>query len=393
VTIEERGRTAGRGTVVVFEASTDVVDGFDQLVDRRQSQRRNRTMAIAVAVVVAVFAVFAVQGTLSPDSTPEPMQPVPGKDVGDVPVWYDDAGLHRGDLVEQTPVELIEMDGDAINDGALALVRTGALYLDPATRDVWFHPWGGEPRIVGHSSSTGPSANPSGDIAAWFEGGELVVFDTASGGEIARRLPLWPTERAFGSNTCNTGCYEHQPPGNGFLEVSAERVVWTADELYGPSYAYDVSTGEISTVTAKRVDGHAVTIVDVHNDAVVYAVRDAWPLILDLPGSAPYEYRDVDPVDNLSRFSPSGSYVLSENARIGGRGHRQAPAIIDTQTGEVWAMPPAYSWIAWSYGDIALLNPSKGTSSGNVHRLLACDPVHQDCAELPVQGPVLMPTN
>jgi hypothetical protein len=30
------------------------------------------------------------------------MEPVPGLHVGDVPVRYDDAGLHRGNVVEQT---------------------------------------------------------------------------------------------------------------------------------------------------------------------------------------------------------------------------------------------------------------------------------------------------
>ena len=39
---------------------------------------------------------------------------------GEAPVWCDDAGLHRGDVVEQTPFELIRRVGV---EGALALVR------------------------------------------------------------------------------------------------------------------------------------------------------------------------------------------------------------------------------------------------------------------------------
>ena len=55
--------------------------------------------------------------------------------------------------MEQTPVELLRPErtlesGQILGDkGALALVRSGALYLDPATGDVWFHPWGGKPRV------------------------------------------------------------------------------------------------------------------------------------------------------------------------------------------------------------------------------------------------------
>jgi hypothetical protein len=172
---------------------------------------------VAVAVVALVFAVLTLQGTLLADSTPEPMEPVPGIEVGDVPVWYDDAGLHRGDVVEQTPVELRELDGYAIKDGVLALVRTGALYLDPATDDVWFHPWGGQPRIVGHNSSTGPSANPDGDVAAWFDGSRLVLYDTATGVDLlqnqdAEALVYDWRKRPQNSDTCSTGCYEHGQP-------------------------------------------------------------------------------------------------------------------------------------------------------------------------------------
>src|SRR5437868_3018338 len=111
--------------------------------------------------------------------------------------------------------------------GALALVRTGALYLDPATHEVWFHPWGGRPRIVGHDSEFGPAGDPNGDTAAWFEGfdasggapGGLVVYDTAKGRMISRTPETSPVGELSG---------DHNPPGNTFLQVTAHRVVWTA---------------------------------------------------------------------------------------------------------------------------------------------------------------------
>ena len=61
--------------------------------------------------------------------------------------------------MEHTPV---------VPQGALALVRSGALYWDEMS-DVWFHPWGGGPRIVGHTSVAGPGGDPNSDTAAWFE--------------------------------------------------------------------------------------------------------------------------------------------------------------------------------------------------------------------------------
>ena len=99
-------------------------------------------------------------------------------------------------------------------------MRSGAVYLDPATGDVWFHPWGGEPRIVGHNSDGGPRRGPNGDTAAWFEGSELVVYDTAAGREISR-------DRARAARVTGLAG-DHYPAGNGFLQVSAERVVWHA---------------------------------------------------------------------------------------------------------------------------------------------------------------------
>jgi hypothetical protein len=155
----------------------------DDVWRRRRRGRRNRGLVVgaaaaAVAVVLGVTVAVRAQDRAGSD----------GVVVGDVPVWYDADGLHRGDVVEQTPVEIGELNGDTMM-GALALVRSGAMYLDPATGDVWFHPWGGEPRIVGQNSEAGPGGDPSGDIAVWFEGsealnggpGELVVYNTAAG--------------------------------------------------------------------------------------------------------------------------------------------------------------------------------------------------------------------
>ena len=164
----------------------------------RRRVRRNRGLlagaaAAVVAVVLGVTAAVAGQGQGS-----DHLEPIVRPEVvDDAPVWYDARGLHRGDVVEETPIKIGQPDTmDTPLTGALALVRSGAVYVDDPVGDVWFHPWGGEPRIVGHDSEAGPGGDPNGDIAVWFEGsdadtlpagpGELVVYDTAAGREISR---------------------------------------------------------------------------------------------------------------------------------------------------------------------------------------------------------------
>ena len=103
--------------------------------------------------------------------------------------------------------------------GDLALVRTGALYRDQANNDVWFHPWGGEPRIVGRDSREGPGGDPNGDLAAWFEGQELVVYDTAKDREVSRTIFV-PGAVVAGA------AGDHVNGGNLFRQVSDQQVVW-----------------------------------------------------------------------------------------------------------------------------------------------------------------------
>ena len=85
-----------------------------------------------------------------------------------------------------------------------------------------------------------------------------------------------------------------------------------------------------------------------------------------------------------SRFSPSSNYVVS----VVGQAWESvySAAIIDTRTGELWPVPETrYSWSAWSYGDIALLQQGD--------ELLACDAALRTCETLPAEPPFLMPTN
>ncbi len=162
------------------------------------------------------------------------------------------------------------------------------------------------------------------------------------------------------------------------------RSVWCGrpDGVDG-TYVYDVSSGNISRSPDTAPDGRESSVLDTHDDAVAYAVDDKWHLVLDLPGRAPQDYPGVDP---YSRFSPSGRYVLSEGAPVAPTGPRHAAAIIDTGTGELRPVSGTrYAWIAWSYGDIALVQDKD--------ELLACDAARHTCEKLPAEPPFLMPTS
>jgi hypothetical protein len=355
------------------------------VIVRRSRRGRVATglAALAVLALAGVGLAVALQDAPAPTRLQITDDPEPTT-VPDAPVWYDARGLHHGDVVEQTPVELLAGEDGHVGVGALALVRSGAVYLDPATGDVWFHPWGGEPRIVGHNSLTrwpltpaGPGGDPNGDTAAWFDGSELVVYDTAAGHEISR------TEQPAAVDVL-TG--DHYPVGNRFLQVSAERVVWqgidTSGQYFAESssqYSYDLRTGRTS-------------VVEIRSDRFFVDVQDqveisAGPVDPSEPGGdqalvlSGYLHRRYPDLETHARLSPSGNYVLAVEGA-----ERHAAAIVDTRTGELWQVPnDTYPWIAWSYGDIALVDTDGP--------FLACDAARRTCERLHPDGPFLMPTN
>lgn len=340
-------------------------------VDDAWRQRRNRWLAAsaAVAAVAAVLAVTA-SGRGQDRAARDGLEAV---ERAGVPVWYDARGLHRADVVEKTPIAIGEQIGDTLK-GALALVRSGAVYTDAATGDVWFHPWGGDPRIVGRNSKAGPGGDPNGDTAAWFEGsdapnigpGELVVYNTAAGREISR------TRQARGVADCSGVCGDHYPAGNGFLQVSTKRVVWNS--RYG-IYSHDVRTRKTTVKTLKKR-----YLIDVHDQVKLLGERNPWLPVLTVPGRAEQRYPDLE---THARLSPSGLYVLAVEVPTKGR---HGAVIVNIRTGKQWRVPnPAYPWISWSYGDIAMVDTGD--------QLLACDAARRTCERLRPKRPFLMPTN
>lgn len=321
----------------------------------RRSRRGRIAAGLAALTVLALAGIgLAIADKNAPVAPPLALDedPTPTSVPG-APVWYDARGLHHGDDLEPTPVSLIR---PADGWGALALVRSGAVYTEPSSGDVWFHPWDGEPRIVGHNSSVGPGGDPNGDTAAWFDRSQLVVYDTAAGREISRTPDLPAVFVKSG---------DHYTLGNGFLQVSAEHVVWAG---VSDQYRYDLLTQTLSAVPGPT---------DVHDGVEISG--SAAGLVLTVPGRPAERYPHLEP---HARLSADGDHVLA----VEGTDERHAASIVDTRTGEVWPVPrDAFPSITWSYDDIALID-----TEGAV---LACDAVRRTCERLHPSGPFLLPTN
>lgn len=340
---------------------------------------RNRRRTISVAASAAVVAVI-VAGTVVVGgrytSAPEPVHPVQSPQIaGSGPVWYDAAGLHHGAVVEQTAVELVAAPGPDGVQGVLALVRGGAVYRNDATDDVWFHPWGGEPRVVGHGSATGPGGDPKGDIAAWFEGSELVVYDTARDREISRTTQ---------DPVLDFATWE-QGGGNGFRHVSADEVVWASVDHLN---RLDLATGTSSIlweVPALPTNGSE----DVHDGVRVTHDFETSALIVTVDGG---QDRRIPALGPSVELSSDGLFLLAPGDSDANNAINAA-AIVDVRSGERWNLPGGdhgYPAIAWSYGDVAIVLVDRGTGKAPP---LACHALTRKCEELPFQGPVLLPTS
>ena len=198
--------------------------------------------------------------------------------------------------------------------------------------------------------------------------------DTAAGHEISR------TEQPAAADVISG---DHYPVGNRFLQVSAERVVWQGIDTSGPymaessgTYSYDLRTRTFSEIDA---------LVDVQ-DRVGISAGPGDPSEPDGESALVlrgYLHRRYPNLETHARLSPSGNYVLA----VEGTEERHGAAIVDTRTGELWQVPwDTYPWIAWSYGDIALVDTDPGP-------FLACDAARRTCERLHPDRPFLMPTN
>lgn len=325
----------------------------------------------------------------SPDATPDAL-----------PVWWDADGLHHGDVVEETAFPLGKpFYGSFQSQAHLALVRTGALYRSPRTEDVWFHPWGGEPRVVGHGTAAGPAGDPGGDVAAWFDGRHLVVYDTARGTVISRTREV--------AGVRQTSEYpEHVGHGNGWVFVSADQVVWRSpDGLARRDLVARTSEPRWRPVPsdppAPRVfhgppGTQPVTVTESFED--VSATSAVWSMqrsrngnravfIVDRAGDTGSRRLAALEAPAVGRLSPDGSWLLTPELADGTHG----VAFIDLDTGQAWKPfeRSTYAFFSWAYGDVAVMLTSRGTSAGRT--LVACTTTQRTCDQLPTRGDVVLP--
>ena len=182
----------------------------------------------------------------------------------------------------------------------------------------------------------------------------------------ARSLTHRRPGRLYSLAPCPNRPVRVHPAGNTFLQVSAEHVIWNV----GPgenAYSYDVRTQETTVFKG--------SFIDVHDDVAVmadYSFNDT--LVLSRPGSEEARYPELEA---RARFSPSGNYVLAVEETK----ERHGAAIVDIWSGELWRVggDGYYPWIAWSYGDIALVNTE--------HALLACDAARRTCEPVHSEDP------
>ncbi len=345
--------------------------------------RRSRRGRLATGL--AVVAVLALAGgglALARQDDPDPTSlqiiddPTATTLPPEVPVWWDDAGLHRSDIVEQTPFELNQRD-EVVS--VLALVRDGALYEDPGTGDVWFHPWGGEPRVVGHDSDNGPGGDSQGVVAAWFEGTDLVVYDTARDVEISRS----PEAPVLGAPFRQyVGGYEHVV-GNGFMHVSSEEVVWRSA---AGVHRLDVASGRSSLVWEGSQFAE-LRLEDLQDGTRVWGDYATGSLSVEVDGRETLPLPDLEPMGRLSR---DGRFVVSALDTDGTLG----AAFVDLRTGETWPVvgDDWNAWIAWSYGDVAVLRVERGTAGPDLG-LFACDAEARECTRLESGGSIVLPSS
>jgi hypothetical protein len=369
--LEARLRTALGGDALV--AAPD--DLADTVRSRHRRQRLSQLAVTAGSLALVTIIVTATAFVGSRDvSAPESPLSAPPALVTGVPVWYDAAGLHRGDQVVQTAVKLFQARGEILS--VLALVRTGALYVDPVKHDVWFQPWNGRPRVVGQHSLSGPGGDRQGDVAAWFEGDELVVYDTARGAEISRTTQAPVLDHAFREYV---GGYEHVV-GNGFMHVSAEEVVWRSE---AGTHRLDVATGT-SRLLRQGPPTANPRLEDVDNGTRVWGDYRTSALTVEIGGRRGAPLRGLEPI---GRLSADGSFVMAPWKTAESLG----VAFVDVRTGKSWHVTGNdwNAWTSWSYGDVAVLHVERGTAGPDLE-LLACDAVKHVCERLPEHGPDLI---
>lgn len=384
--VDQRIRTTL--TLEAGSVSPPELDLTELRVQAGRVRRRHRVTAVSVAAA-AVAAAVGIGVVLTPHPASDP-SPAPRPDVIRVPtgapppgaVWYDADGLHHGTQVYAVPGTAAPI--------SVALVRDGAVYLVPSTLHIRYQPWDGPAHDIGRGAREanwllGPGSDPEGSTAAWFDGRDLVMYDTTRGVEVARVAepgrPVMP--------------YYENEFGTRFRYVDDRRVVW--DARHGGVLMFDRATGRTTTVGRMTPHAPAPYSVDwrpglrawsgqAQGGAAVLTRADGTVLFSGARGNGPV------------RFSPDGRYLvtLDHPTTEGSAASAAEPVLVDTGDGSSWRPVTSTSdaSVGWGYGHTLMYLQSGGTGQFDAPApLLVYDAQTRHLVAVDHRGEVILPAN
>jgi hypothetical protein len=393
MTIEDRIRTAAHQVADEVEPPTLDID----LVRRRAHAGRRRKVVIAAAVAATVAVCLLVPRLLgSPSSAPDPVDrppgpvdPPPGQVSRSAPVWADADGLHLDNRVLDLKIDpqggpACGLEPACTGISSLALVDSGVVYGDQESRQVWYQPLRGPAKEIGEGSVGGPAGDPDGTTAAWFDGTELVMYDTATGTELARATPPREENGPAEDEFTQPSPQRENAHGNLILEVDSEQVTWLAP---AGRFHFDRRSAHTSLLPVDDAN------LDIHEGRL--AIQNDDSTATEVFSSAGDTTLKVEPGRLIGplRFGADGRYLAGVNERDG-----YGVTVADTVTGELFIpqYDDYYPWIGWGYGDtLMVIQDHEGTDDGNPNdksQLLACDVSEQTCQRLNRRGAMTLPS-
>lgn len=246
----ELARRADAAEVPAFDPRSVVADG-ERLV------RRRRTLAAAGTVVAVALAI----GTTSLLVDPDPVRPEPAGPV-EVPKWTGSSRpltygqgqvLHLGDREIDTGMDFLELD--LTDEGAALVTLDGAIWFTDGATVERIGTTLGVRRVT--RSSIGyhvgrpaewVAGGDAGSLLAWMEftdqrvdRPELVVYDTAVGGVVARQpVPVADGNSALVADVVDRQVFVEEDDRGSFDPT--------------PVFRYDLDSGDLAQVSDTEVD-------------------------------------------------------------------------------------------------------------------------------------------
>lgn len=287
--LEDLRQLAERGETVVGRADQRLDEVHARI---RSTQRRRRAEAVVgacAAVAALIIGIAVATGSTGQDRNHGPIPPatetpptptatttrqivysddILGSPAGENSILYIGT-LHVGDREVRIDQQL-----NTVRGWPLEVTDAGVVYAK-SNGSMWFTD-GGRPRQIAAQTCAGTdpvnysglATGSTGTWAAWFDcapgrGGDLVVFDTGTGREVARR-PI-PSCRP----TTNQGC--------GLDGMIGEHVYFTRNFSPGHdrqtryrAYTFDVATGRVVAASEQQHRD------DIRNDPRALVVGDSW---------------------------------------------------------------------------------------------------------------------